>query len=46
MAILTALLVATTAAAGTVQHRGDVLLDQASPGGTTARHTTPHHVRH
>jgi Zn-dependent protease with chaperone function len=32
LAALAALLVATTVAAGTVQHRGDQLLDQASPG--------------
>jgi Zn-dependent protease with chaperone function len=42
MAILTALLIATTVAAGTVQHRGDVLLDQASPGGTTTQHAGRH----
>jgi Zn-dependent protease with chaperone function len=36
LAILAALLVATTIAAGTVQHRGDELLDQATPGTATA----------
>jgi hypothetical protein len=32
LAMLAALLVATTVAAGTVQHRGDQLLDQAGTG--------------
>ncbi len=38
LAILALLLVATTVAAGTVQHRGDQLLDRASPAASVSKH--------